>query len=84
MNAWQFIKQEIQCMRLQPGQEIETTLLGRVPWRINGLGLPEGFVPDHLQDRARDCGLVIVRTDLRRNVYVLKLLPYSWPAADPM
>jgi hypothetical protein len=53
--------------------DIETTLLGRVPWKIVDK-VPVGVIPEWVEAGARKHGLVPLTADHTRNAYSFRLI----------
>lgn len=69
VKAWDYLRQHV-----DPGGTVETTLLGRVPWRINERGEYEGWIPSQVKAEADKNGFAVEVADLKRNAFTLRRL----------
>lgn len=56
---------------------IETTLLGRVDWRVNSSGEYESVIPEWIVLLAREHDMEVLTADWKRNAYFLRFVPHN-------
>ena len=67
MSAWEILKGAVRV-----GEQVETTLLGPVPYQRNAEGRLEAVITRGLKRSAEENGFRVLGADFQRNRYVLQ------------